>query len=485
MDTATFVAIAGLLTVLGGLSGLALGRYAWPAIRSDQAAALTSAQIEAARLSERTAGLERQIDEQAGLARSLEAQRVAAEAEAKAAGAEVARLSQRESDLSAKIADQATQLAEMQKQLTSEFENIANRILRAKAVELSEGSQKELGAILDPLRERIQDLQKKVETTYDAEIREVLSLKEQIKIVLDTSNAVGSQADGLAKALRGDSQVLGRWGEITLERILEAAGLSQGRDYISQGRGMGLRDASGGLQKPDIVIKLPEDRSMIIDAKVSLAGYERLAALGDEKERAGLRGQFVRDVKAHIDGLAGKRYQENEKLLAHDYVLMFVPIESALSEALKSDPGLVFYGWDRRVVLVGPSNLLMTMQTVASIWGYQRQRENAQEIARLAGELCDKVRLSLIDLNVVAEKMADANAAHSDAVKRLSTGRGNLLSVGERIRILGVKSKPMPSMLVDGATIAAPEPFTDDEIPVLAPSLGTVIDGEESRDAAE
>jgi DNA recombination protein RmuC len=485
MDTPAFAAIAGLLAVLGGFVGLALGRYVWPAIRSDHAAALTSAQIEAARLSERTAGLEHQLDEQTGFARSLEAQRAAAEAEAKAAGAEMARLSQRESDLSAKIANQATQLAEMQKQLTSEFENIANRILRAKAAELSEGSQKELGAILDPLRERIQDLQKKVETTYDAETREVLSLKEQIKIVLETSNAVGSQADGLAKALRGDSQVLGRWGEIALERILEAAGLSQGRDYISQGRGMGLRDDSGGLQKPDIVIKLPEDRSMIIDAKVSLAGYERLTAGIDEKERVGLRGQFVRDVKTHIDGLAGKRYQENEKLLAHDYVLMFVPIESALSEALKSDPGLVFYGWDRRVVLVGPSNLLMTMQTVASIWGYQRQRENAQEIARLAGELCDKVRLSLVDLNVVAEKMADAYAAHNEAVKRLSTGRGNLLSVGERIRTLGVKSKPMPAMLVDGATVAAPEPFTDDEIPVLAPSLGTVIDDREARAAAE
>lgn len=485
MDTATFVAIAGLLTVLGGLFGLALGRYAWPAIRSDHAAALTSAQIEVARLGERTAGLERQLEEQTGLARSLEAQRAAAEAEAKTAGAEMARLSQRENDLSAKIADQATELAEKQKQLTSEFENIANRILKTRAAELSEGSQKELGAILDPLRERIQDLQKKVESTYDSETREVLSLKEQIKIVLETSNAVGSQADGLAKALRGDSQVLGRWGEIALERILEAAGLSQGRDYISQGRGMGLRDDSGGLQKPDIVIKLPEDRSMIIDAKVSLAGYERLTAFGDEKERAGLRSQFVRDVKTHIDGLAGKRYQENEKLLAHDYVLMFVPIESALSEALKSDPGLVFYGWDRRVVLVGPSNLLMTMQTVASIWGYQRQRENAQEIARLAGELCDKVRLSLVDLNVVAEKMADANAAHNEAVKRLSTGRGNLLSVGERIRTLGVKSKPMPAMLVDGATVVAPEPFTDDEIPVLAPSLGTVIDDREWRDAAE
>ena len=198
---------------------------------------------------------------------------------------------------------------------------------------------------------------------------------------------------------------------------------------------------------------------MIIDSKVPLAGYERLIAFADEAEPAGLRGQFVRDVKGHIDGLAGKRYQENDQLTAHDCVLMFVPIEGALAAALTSDPELFSYAWGRHVVLVGPSTLLMTMRTVAQIWRYELQGQNAQEIARLAGELCDKVRLSLVDLNVVAEKMADANSAHNEAVKRLSTGRGNLLSIGERIRTLGVKSKPMPAMLVDGVTIAATEAF--------------------------
>jgi DNA recombination protein RmuC len=200
---------------------------------------------------------------------------------------------------------------------------------------------------------------------------------------------------------------------------------------------------------------------MIIDSKVPLAGYERLIAIADEAEPAGLRGQFVRDVKGHIDGLAGKRYQENDKLAAHDCVLMFVPIEGALAAALTSDPELFSYAWGRHVVLVGPSTLLMTMRTVAQIWRYELQGQNAQEIARLAGELCDKVRLSLADLNVVAEKMADANSAHNEAVKRLSTGRGNLLSIGERIRTLGVKSKPMPAMLVDGVAIAATEAFAE------------------------
>ena len=201
---------------------------------------------------------------------------------------------------------------------------------------------------------------------------------------------------------------------------------------------------------------LPEQRTMIVDSKVPLASYERLVAAKEEGERVRCADQFVRDVKSHIDGLSGKRYQENEKLEAHDCVLMFVPIEGALAAALTREPELFVYGWERRVVLVGPPTLLMTMRTVASIWRYELQGQNAQEIAGLAGDLCDKVSASLIDLNCVAEKITDALNAHNDAVKRLSTGKGNALTIGERIRSLGVQTKrPMPAMLVDGVPIAA------------------------------
>ena len=293
-----------------------------------------------ARLTERAAGLTKQVEEQARQNTAVELQRDAAASEAKAAGAEVARLKERENALTQKIETQTLQLAEQQKQLTAEFENIANRILKANATELSANSQKALAAILDPLRERIQDFQKKVETTYEAENREVLSLKEQIKLIVETSHAIGNQADGLAKALRGDSQLLGRWGELTLERILEAAGLTEGREYISQGRGLGLKSEAGGAQKPDIIVMLPEQRTMIVDSKVPLTSYERVIAAKDETERAICADQFIRDVKFHIDALAGKRYQENEKLQAHDCVLMFVPIEGALAAALTREPEL-------------------------------------------------------------------------------------------------------------------------------------------------
>ncbi len=491
METAVLVSAGILLAVLAGLVGVVLGRYVWPAIRGSDTAALLATQMEAvrleeecrflrtqaeqleaeraarieelrrsgeeaARLSERVDSLTRQADEQGRFARTLEGQRDVAAAEAKTEAAEVARLKEREKSLSEKVTEQAAQLADQQKQLTSEFENIANRILKANASELSDSSQKALAAVLDPLRERIQDFQKKVETAYDSETREVLSLKAQIKLMVETSSAIGTQADGLAKALRGDLQLLGRWGELALERILEAAGLTEGREYVSQGRGLGLKSDSGGLQKPDIVVMLPEGRTMIIDSKVPLTGYERLIAAGEQTERTACGDQFVRDVRGHIDGLAGKRYQENEKLEAHDCVLMFVPIEGALAAALTKEPELFTYAWNRRVVLVGPPTLLMTMRTVASIWRYELQGQNAQEIARLAGELCDKVSMSLVDLNGVAEKINAALAAHNDAVKRLSTGRGNALSVGERIRSLGVKSRrPMPAMLVDGVAITS------------------------------
>jgi DNA recombination protein RmuC len=417
--TISFV-VSGLLFVLGSIVGFLLGRHAWPIMRGADPADLKAAQLEAARLGERVAMLERQLAERS--------------------------------------------------ELESHFENIANRVLKSKASELSDGSQRELAAVLEPLRQRIEAFQSKVETTYQSETREVLSLKEQVRLLVETSHAVGSQADGLAKALRGDSQVLGRWGDLKLERILETAGLTEGREFISQGRGLGLRNEEGGLQRPDIIIMLPEQRTMIIDSKVSLASYERLIAASDENERAAYGGQLVRDVKAHIDGLAGKRYQDNDKLRAHDCVLMFVPIEPALAAALTKDPELFYYAWNRHVVLVSPSILLMTVQTVASIWRYERQGQNTQEIARLAGELIDKVTLSLADLNTVTTKLSDAAAAHNEAVKKLATGKGNAMSIGGRIRTLGVKTKrPAPAILVDGGMITESE-WADGKIPVIGPN---------------
>jgi len=461
MDTGVLIGAMAVLPAAAALIGVALGRHLWPATQRSDAAALMAREIEVARLTEEGRALRNRADQ-------LEAEHRAAASEAKLAAAEVARLTEREGALTDRIAAQAAQLADMQKQLTTEFENIANRILRANASELSESSHKALAGILDPLRERIRDFQNKVESTYATEAREVLSLKEQIKLIVETSHAIGTQADGLAKALRGDSQLLGRWGELALERILEAAGLTEGREYVSQGRGLGLRSDAGGVQKPDIIVMLPEQRTMIIDSKVPLSGYERLIAAQEEGDRVAAGDRFVRDVMAHIDDLAGKRYQDNGKLIAHDCSLMFVPIEGALAAALARESELFTYAWDRRVVLVGPSTLLMTMRTVASIWRYELQGQNAQEIARMAGEMCDKVSLSLGDFNGVAEKITAALNTHNEAVKRLSTGRGNVLSIGARMRDLGVRAKrPMPAVQGDGGIITA---ITEERVETALPA---------------
>jgi DNA recombination protein RmuC len=461
MEIATLLGAGLLLALVGTALGISLGRYVWPVARETPSSIVI--QMEAAQLKERIAGFTRQIGEELQRSGTLQVQLTAATEDGRRNAAEVARLTEREKSLNTKIMEQGSQLAELHKQLTTEFENIANRILKASASELSQNSQKSLAVILDPLRDKIQEFQKKVETTYETETREVLSLKEQIKLVVETSHAIGSQADGLAKALRGDSQLRGRWGELALERILEAAGLTQGREYIAQGQGLRLKSETGGAQRPDIIINLPEQRTMIIDSKVSLAAYERLITSPDEAERIAASDQFVRDVKTHVTGLAGKRYQENTQLRAHDCVLMFVPIEGALAAALTAEPELFTYAWDRNVVIVSPSSLLMTMRTVASIWRYEDQGNNVQEIARLAGDLCDKVNTSLGDLNTVAEKIHGALDAHNEAVKRLATGRGNALSIAARIRALGVKTKrKSPAMLVDGVVTAA-EPTEDDD----------------------
>jgi DNA recombination protein RmuC len=489
MGLSVVVGVSALFAALGAALGFVFGRYVWPtapvgpaefgALQSDLVRLghecatwrtraeefeanhkATAEQArrqgeENARLSERAARLSAQLAEQTELARGIERRREAAAGEAKALAAEAARLSEREVALNDKLNAQAAQLADMQKQLTAEFENIANRVLKATSAELSQSSQRNLGTILDPLRLRIQEFQQKVETTFAAETREVFSLKEQINLMVATSTSIGNQADGLAKVLRGDSQRIGRWGEIILERILETSGMREGREYVSQGRGLGLKSDDGSVQRPDIILMLPEQRTIIIDSKVSLASYERLIAAADGDQRAECQVQFVRDVRTHIDALANRRYQDNSKLIAHEYVLMFIPIESALAAAIDADPDLFSYGWNKRVVVTGPLNLLMTTRTVASIWRYELQGQNAQEIARLAGDLCDKISISVEELHTVEDKIASALEAQKDAIKRLSTGKGNALTLGERIRGLGVKTRrPAPAVQVDGVPIA-------------------------------
>jgi DNA recombination protein RmuC len=488
------------VAVISIILGLLVGRYVWPSRHGVDPILLDKARVDlsllqqecgarraqlarlevdresatneaaknredAARLTERVEALVRKTNEQSDAAIGLQGQLDQARSSGQEAEKEVVRLREREASLTKKIGEQEQRLAGQQSQLTTEFENIANRILSDNARRLSETSDRSLADIVDPLRERIKEFQNKIESTYGEEQRDVLSLKTQIELLLQTSAAIGSQADGLAKALRGDSKQIGRWGELVLERILEAAGLQEGREYVTQGRGLGLTTEEGRAQRPDVIVNLPQGRTVIVDSKVSLANYDRLIATQDDSFRA----ELVADMRRHIDELARRRYQDNEKLEAHEYALMFVPIEGAVAAALTKDPEISLYGWQQRVVLVGPSTLLMTMRTVHRMWRYERQSENAQEIARLAGEMCDKVSASLGDLNSVAEKIKAALEAHYAAVKRLSTGRQNVLTIGERIRSLGVSTrKEPPTMLIEGVSTAAVSDDSEESTPAAS-----------------
>ena len=348
---------------------------------------------------EKIAGLEKLVEEFRG--------------KAEASNRQVTELRANFANAQKDLEEKKKELLNLQAKLTTEFENIANKVLKANSTELSETSKTLLAAVLDPLRERINHFEDEIKSSYEAEKRDVLALKEQIKHVVDTSQHLGSQADGLAKALKGDVQMLGRWGELVLERVLSAAGLEEGRDYITQGRKLRLKNEDGGVQKPDVILRLPEDRTIVIDSKVSLAAYDRLISAKAEPERLEHASQFIRDVKAHIDDLAAKRYQDNEQIAAHDCVLMFVAIEGALAAALSAEPELFAYAWDKRVVLVGPSTLLMTARTVASICRYERQNRNAMAIAAVAGRLYDKLVGAADDFNEVSKRLRDALAAHA------------------------------------------------------------------------
>jgi DNA recombination protein RmuC len=408
-----------------------------------------------AQRNEKIAGLEKVVEEFRG--------------KAEASLRQLAELRANHANLQQDLEEKKKELLNLQAKLTTEFENIATRVLKASSTELSETSQKEIAAVLDPLRERIREFESKIENTYEAEKRDVLALKEQIKHVVDTSQHLGSQADGLAKALKGDIQMLGRWGELVLERVLSAAGLQEGRDYITQGRNLRLKNDAGGAQKPDVILKLPEDRVMVIDSKVSLASYDRLITAKSESERVEHAKQFVQDVKAHIDDLASKRYQDNEQIAAHDCVLMFVPIEGALAAALSADPELFAYAWDKRVVLVGPPTLLMTARTVASIWRYERQTRNAKAIAAAAGRLYDKLVGVAEDFNDVSKRLRDALTAHNSALSKLVTGRGNALGRAQKLKALGADTKKnLPLIDIDGEKLSADDDEDGEDAQMIA-----------------
>lgn len=442
MDISAFV-IACLIAAVGGGIGILLGRMGREAQRlaseRERAEVLTAL----ARSEQEASTLREDRDAQKAIVVQLDK-------ELGESVAAVARLEERERGLNRQLTDQAAELTRLQEKLTTEFENISNRVLLQVSGQVSAGSEKRLEALLTPFRERLGDFQKRVEETYDKETRDVLSLKAQISSIAKLNETLGAQADSLARALKGDVKAAGRWGELVLERILEDSGLVDGREFVRQGQGLGLKSEHGGAQRPDILVRLPEHRYVIIDSKMPLTHYEAFFAAEDPKVRTECVSQFVCALRNHIGALAGKRYQDADNIIAHDYVLLFLPIEGALALALQQDSTLFSYAWEKQVILVGPSTLMMTLKTVGSIWRYQRQSENAEKIAKAGAALYDKLVGFVDELSSVGERLDQAQRSYSTAMDRLKTGRGNLLARAEGMRKLGLQPKKLlPSANTD------------------------------------
>ena len=286
--------------------------------------------------------------------------------------------------------------------------------------------------------------EKKVEDAYDKELRDKLSLREEVRKLTELNTRISEEATNLTKALKGDVKKQGNWGEIVLERVLERSGLRKGIEYTREEQ---IEGDVGQVYRPDVIVHLPDNKHIIVDSKVSLLAYENFVNANDDEKDAYLKAHIV-SLRNHIKGLGEKCYQNSPTLNSPDFVLMFLPIEGSFSVALQSDNELYSFAWDRKIVVVSPTTLLATLRTIASIWKQENQTKNAQEIARLGGALYDKLVGCVEDLNKVKLNIDRASASHNDAMKKLQLGAGNVFVTAEKMKQLGAKtSKQLPEDL--------------------------------------
>ena len=350
---------------------------------------------------------------------------------------EKVRLEEQNRYLQKENAEKIEEVKNIQKKLTTEFENIAGKIITQKSKELTAAQQEKLSDILDPLKTNLESFQKKVSETYEKELRDNLSLKAEVKKLYELNSKISTEAENLTKALKGDVKKMGNWGEVILERILEDSGLTKGREYK---REVNDTNDEGKTIRPDVVIYLPEEKHIIIDSKLSLVDYERYVSSDDDEERKHYLKKHVESMRKHIKGLFEKNYSTAKGLNSPDFVLMFLPLESSFAAAIEGDAQLFNYAWEHKIVPVSPSTLLATLKIIASIWKQEKQTRNAQEIASQGGALYDKLAGLLTDLNKIGDNINVLQNNYSDAMNKLSSGKGNLLSRVERIRKLGVKT---------------------------------------------
>ena len=347
-----------------------------------------------------------------------------------------------------KLDTQTKELEDLQKKFTTEFENITHKILKQHSQEFTQTNQKNIGEILNPLKEKIQLFEKKVEETYEKGLKDQTDLKAELKKLHDLNLKISDEATNLTKALKGDVKKQGNWGEVVLERILERSGLNEGK----QGYQKQFSDISedGKRIQPDIIINLPDSKHIIIDAKVSMIAYDRAVNSTTEEERASHIKEHLLSMKKHIKNLSEKHYQTASKLNSPDFVLLFIPIEASFSVAIQEDQELFSYAWDNKVVMVSPSTLLATLRTISSIWQQENQTKYAMEIARQGGALYDKFVGFITDMENIGKNLDTTRKTFDSALGKIHTGSGNLARRAENIKKLGAKAtKELPQKYLE------------------------------------
>jgi len=329
-------------------------------------------------------------------------------------------------------------LNEARVQLKTEFEHLAQQIFEEKSARFQKASQEGLGHLLNPLREQLGDFRKRVDDVYDREAKDRRSLYEQISQLKQLNQQMSQDAVNLTNALKGESKTQGNWGEVILERVLEESGLRRGHEFEVQAS---YTTDAGRRYQPDVIVRLPDNKDVIVDAKVSLTAYERYCASTDDAERAQYLREHLNSLRGHIRGLSDKAYQNLDGVRSLDFVLLFVPIEGAFLLALEQDGALFTDAFERNIMLVSPATLLVTLRTIQNIWRYEYQSQNAREIARRGGELHDKFVGFIDAMDDIGRHLERTRQAWETASGRLSSGRGNLVSQAVMLQQLGASAK--------------------------------------------
>ncbi|MCX2678520.1 DNA recombination protein RmuC [Galbibacter sp. EGI 63066] len=332
--------------------------------------------------------------------------------------------------------EQKEEVEKLQEKFTKDFQILANRILEEKSEKFTLQNKENIKNILDPLQEKIQHFEKRVENSNKESINRHSALQEQLKNLKELNQQITKEASNLTKALKGDTKMQGNWGELVLERVLEKSGLEKDSEYTVQNS---FTTDDGKRVLPDVIIHLPDNKKMIVDSKVSLIAYERYVNEEDENLKPALLKEHVNSIKKHVDQLSAKNYHELYQIESPDFVLLFIPLEPAFAMALQQEPQLYNTAFEKNIVIVTPSTLLATLRTIDSMWQNDKQHKNALDIAVQAGRLYDQFKNLLDDFEKVGKQLQTVQNTYTSSMTKL-TGRGNLLGRVEKLKKLGAKA---------------------------------------------